>query len=329
MKKWLTLFWIGIGCCVVLPAQNVGDNNTTTNTLALTTQERSQKSLSETIKRIDRKIDELYQKETVTPLNENELLRLDRLQEARMMMELRLKTGAGDMEKVKTLLKEAGEQEEANLTDTINQAKPTSSPSEDLLLSDLSESIPGKLVTKENEITNNPPESFLPQEPKTDSIETALNLSSDRLEVYRDMVTTSQKRTAEMDEKIAAIQKKIALLVDDTYPDYNAIYAETHDLTELLYDRTIEQVELRRDLKTILSPEQMKLWIAQSKGAKRTAAKKPVSAQTEEATDIQSILPEQISMGDEEGIVYVPMRLVPIRTEEGKKIYRAEPLKAN
>lgn len=328
MKKCFVLFCVSILAAVVLLAQDSMQNNSATNTVALTSQERSQNSLSETIKRIDRKIDELYKKESLTPLNESELLRLDRLQEARMIVELRLKTGAGDMDRAKTLLKEAGEQEETDSVEEQKQIQQTSPQTRDTLLSEIPESLSEKLVSKDDSSAHSA-ETLSLQETNLDPIEKALDLSEDRLEIYREMMSTSQKRTAEMDEKIAAIQEKIVLLVDDTYPDYSAIYAETHDLTELLYDRAIEQVELRRDLRTILSPEQMKLWMAKSIDAKKTIAKKPVSTQSEGTETMQSLLSEQTLDGDDAGIVYVPMRLVPVQTEEGKKIYRAEPLKTN
>ena len=64
----------------------------------------SEDSISHKIKLIDEKIALIYEKEKKTPLTEADFLRLDRLQEARMIAELRLQTGFGDTNRLNELL---------------------------------------------------------------------------------------------------------------------------------------------------------------------------------------------------------------------------------
>ncbi len=349
MKKVLVLASVIVACGMIVLAQDANPSVASTNKVDSISQ-RATKNLSDTITRIEKKITALYEKDVRTPLSAAELEKLDRLQEARMILELRLKTGAGDVERADALLneyfykdEEPSEVESTEDAPQKNAIEKEPALAEDNVVPDLSpeasrlweefrkqrklsvdeEAVPtnGDLLEQAKQLfQKNQEENALTNKVAQagETLESKLGLQSSQLFSYQEAMSASAQRQNDFEKQMKTLQERIQSMIDDDYPDYTAIYDATRSYGELMYDYTIEQVELRRELAALLSPEQMKIWRSES------AVKNVAKSSKSEGVSVSDFSP--MLSGEDESIVYVPMRLVPSQGKDGKKIYKAEPL---
>ena len=326
----------------------------------------SEDSISHKIKLIDEKIALIYEKEKKTPLTEADFLRLDRLQEARMIAELRLQTGFGDTNRLNELLAD-----EINVATNLNNAPSTpKTPSSEEIIQNTpllpqSPSIPTNSPANLEEIlhqvredyqrennlssmdTNNIPSEqnslidLSTQQPispshvinsslsnaasqttstLTDSqMEAQIGLREDQIESYRNTLTTFKTRIRELNQKIETSQKEINSLIDQEFPDYSLIFDHSRSIMDMVYESAITQVELRRELRIVLTEEQFKRWIQLNRHSQQLS---PVVLN-------RFVSAPQIIPNSEDGsLIYVPMRLVPTQTQDGRTINIATPLKS-
>lgn len=104
-------------------------------------------------------------------------------------------------------------------------------------------------------------------------------------------------------------------MIDEEFPNYGDIYECSRGLMDALYDKSIEQVELRRGLRLLLTQSQMRIW---TRYAWESQTKTKMLSQPQKIDS--KILPE------DEQIVYVPMRLQRTQISDGSIIYQAVPL---
>ena len=88
---------------------------------------------------------------------------------------------------------------------------------------------------------------------------------------------------------------------------------------DMVYESAITQVELRRELRIVLTEEQFKRWIQLNSPSQQLS---PIVLN-------RSVSASQIISNSEDGsLVYVPMRLIPTQTQDGRTINIAAPLKS-
>ncbi|MBR5604977.1 MAG: hypothetical protein IKW70_00910, partial [Verrucomicrobia bacterium] len=95
-------------------AENTNDVSTPSRSLEQPANQTQK--LTSIIKRIDQLIQDLYDKDKIAPLSEKDLQRLDRLQEARMLAELKLQVGSGDENRLEELLSDTETEESLQVT---------------------------------------------------------------------------------------------------------------------------------------------------------------------------------------------------------------------
>jgi len=320
MKRYLSLVLILLSCICVCskPAE--------TNLVKEVELARARANLQTTIERIDKLINALYEKEKLGILNERDYLRLDRLQEARVLAELRLQQGTEDEGKIERLLNEAAENqiEEVSRNNT-NQLfeidnkellKGTLSGADDSIADGLAAMVNSEKQPEGQEFIQQPViADVVPVRSGDTNVEKLMNLNPESLLRYREIVADSNERIEEIDKKIEQLQKNLKTLIDEEFPNYGDIYECSRGLMDALYDKSIEQVELRRSLRLLLTQAQMRIWM-------RYAWESQVKTKV--------LSPSQKSEGkilsEDEQIVYVPMRLQRTQISDGSIIYQAVPL---
>ncbi|MBQ7589253.1 MAG: hypothetical protein IJU47_01015 [Verrucomicrobia bacterium] len=344
MKKYLLLVLVcACSASSLILAENTNDVSTPARSLEQSANQTQK--LTSIIKRIDQLIQDLYDKDKIAPLSEKDLQRLDRLQEARMLAELKLQVGSGDEKRLEELLSDTNIEAPSEVTpqkvnkieEIIPQTKeaPREMPKENISNTDL-ESILKELrknTKDQQDVDLETIQSRLKLQASATNEQNALNIPEHLEEEYRQILSEYQTRIDTLTRQIDELQQKITLAIDEDYPEYSVIYEHSHNLMELTYERAITQIELRRDLRSILTPEQMKRWLAQNKknissptnSEQTIKAEAPVRTAPKINTDA---LPDENAFEpDEDGIVYVPMRLVPVQTKNGRTVYQAQPLK--
>ena len=340
MKKYLLLVLVcACSASSLILAENTNDVSTPSRSLEQSANQTQK--LTSIIKRIDQLIQDLYDKDKIAPLSEKDLQRLDRLQEARMLAELKLQVGSGDEKRLEELLSDTNIESSSQVTpqkvnkveEIISQTR--EAPKENISNTDL-ESILKELrknTKDQQDIDLEAIQSRLKLQPSATNEQNTLNIPEHLEEEYRQILSEYQTRIDTLSKQIDELQQKITLAIDEDYPEYSVIYEHSHNLMELTYERAITQIELRRDLRSILTPEQMKRWLAQNKknisspinSEQTTKTEAPVKTVPKINTDV---LPDENAFEpDEDGIVYVPMRLVPVQTKNGRTVYQAQPLK--
>ncbi len=303
-----------------------------TNTVQEPQLARAQTNLRATIERIDRLINALYEKEKVTFLNDSEYLRLERLQEARILAEMRLQLGTDDDGRIEKLLADAGEgQREEPIRRPTNQQEQLI---EEKLLGDPylpmddlgSEGLAAML--REQGMASPGLAGLEPVSTETDSsqstlsnVEKLLQLSPEVLEHDREITLEAEERIAEIDKKIDQLQNKLNTLIDAEYPDYADLYECSRQQMDAVYDKALEQIELRRSLRLLLTQSQMRTWQRYA----RESQEKTKSPTTVPATVLENTHPTSL---DDKQIVYVPMQLQKVQMSDGSIIYQAVPLPA-
>ena len=107
--------------------------------------------------------------------------------------------------------------------------------------------------------------------------------------------------------------------VDQEFPDYSLIFDHSRSIMDMVYESAITQVELRRELRIVLTEEQFKRWIQLNRHSQQLS---PVVLN-------RFVSAPQIIPNSEDGsLIYVPMRLVPTQTQDGRTINIATPLKS-
>lgn len=319
MKKYLSLVLILVSCICVCskPAE--------TNLVKEVELTKTRANLQTAIERIDKLINALYEKEKLGVLNEKDYLRLDRLQEARVLAELRLQQGTEDDGRIERLLSETAENQteevSGNNTNQLFEIDNKELLKETLPAAD--ESITDRLATIVN--SEKQPEGQEGVQPVIAdaalvssgdaNVEKLLNLNPESLLHYREIVADSNERIGEIEKKIEQLQKNLKTLIDEEFPNYGDIYECSRGLMDALYDKSIEQVELRRGLRLLLTQSQMRIWTRYA-WESQTKTKMLSPSQKSES----KILPE------DEQIVYVPMRLQRTQISDGSIIYQAVPL---
>lgn len=319
MKKYLSLVLILVSCICVCskPAE--------TNLVKEVELTKTRANLQTAIERIDKLINALYEKEKLGVLNEKDYLRLDRLQEARVLAELRLQQGTEDDGRIERLLSETAENQteevSGNNTNQLFEIDNKELLKETLPAAD--ESITDRLATIVN--SEKQPEGQEGVQPVIAdaalvssgdaNVEKLLNLNPESLLHYREIVADSNERIGEIEKKIEQLQKNLKTLIDEEFPNYGDIYECSRGLMDALYDKSIEQVELRRGLRLLLTQSQMRIWM---RYAWESQTKTKMLSQPQKIDS--KILPE------DEQIVYVPMRLQRTQISDGSIIYQAVPL---
>ena len=319
MKKYLSLVLILVSCICVCskPAE--------TNLVKAVEPTKARANLQTAIERIDKLINALYEKEKLGVLNEKDYLRLDRLQEARVLAELRLQQGTEDDGRIERLLSETAENQteevSGNNTNQLFEIDNKELLKETLPAAD--ESITDRLATIVN--SEKQPEGQEGVQPVIAdaalvssgdaNVEKLLNLNPESLLHYREIVADSNERIGEIEKKIEQLQKNLKTLIDEEFPNYGDIYECSRGLMDALYDKSIEQVELRRGLRLLLTQSQMRIW---TRYAWESQTKTKMLSQPQKIDS--KILPE------DEQIVYVPMRLQRTQISDGSIIYQAVPL---
>ncbi len=319
MKKYLSLVLILVSCICVCskPAE--------TNLVKEVELTKTRANLQTAIERIDKLINALYEKEKLGVLNEKDYLRLDRLQEARVLAELRLQQGTEDDGRIERLLSETAENQteevSGNNTNQLFEIDNKELLKETLPAAD--ESITDRLATIVN--SEKQPEGQEGVQPVIAdaalvssgdaNVEKLLNLNPESLLHYREIVADSNERIGEIEKKIEQLQKNLKTLIDEEFPNYGDIYECSRGLMDALYDKSIEQVELRRGLRLLLTQSQMRIW---TRYAWESQTKTKMLSQPQKIDS--KILPE------DEQIVYVPMRLQRTQISDGSIIYQAVPL---
>lgn len=340
MKKYLLLVLVcACSASSLILAENTNDVSTPSRSLEQSANQTQK--LTSIIQRIDQLIQNLYDKDKISPLSEKDLQRLDRLQEARMLAELKLQIGSGDENRLDELLKETIAEETSEIKNTkTNRVEELIPPVKEALRKDILNSDIENILKELRKDTANRQDIDLESLRASLDLKNTLSTNSQSMldlpehlqEEYQQILGEYKTRIDSLSRQIEELQQKITLAIDEDYPEYSAIYEHSHDLMELTYERAITQIELRRDLRSILSPEQMKRWLAQNKQMLSTTPKTE-TAKTEEtpkpATKTDSdIQPDEDAFEpDENGIVYVPMRLVPVKAKNGRTVYQAQPLK--
>lgn len=321
MKKYLSLVLLLV-CCIC-----VSSKPAETNLVKAVEPTKARANLQTAIERIDKLINALYEKEKLGILNERDYLRLDRLQEARVLAELRLQQGTEDDGRIERLLSEAAEnQTEEVVKNNTNQL--FEMDDKELLketLPSTGESVTDRLAAivnseKQPEVQGGVEPSIANAVPISSgdaNVEKLMNLTPESLLHYRELVADANERIGEIDKKIEMLQKNLKTLIDEEFPNYGDIYECSRDLMDVLYDKSIEQVELRRNLRLMLTQSQMRIWMryAWESQAKTKTLSPPLRLDSK-------ILPE------DEQIVYVPMRLRRTQISDGSIIYQAVPLSA-
>ena len=318
MKKYLSLVLILVSCICVCskPAE--------TNLVKEVELTKTRANLQTAIERIDKLINALYEKEKLGVLNEKDYLRLDRLQEARVLAELRLQQGTEDDGRIERLLSETAENQteevSGNNTNQLFEIDNKELLKETLPAAD--ESITDRLATIVN--SEKQPEGQEGIQPVIAdaalvssgdaNVEKLLNLNPESLLHYREIVADSNERIGEIEKKIEQLQKNLKTLIDEEFPNYGDIYECSRGLMDALYDKSIEQVELRRGLRLLLTQSQMRIW---TRYAWESQTKTKMLSQPQKIDS--KILPE------DEQIVYVPMRLQRTQISDGSIIYQAVP----
>ena len=319
MKKYLSLVLILVSCICVCskPAE--------TNLVKEVELTKTRANLQTAIERIDKLINALYEKEKWGVLNEKDYLRLDRPQEARVLAELRLQQGTEDDGRIERLLSETAENQteevSGNNTNQLFEIDNKELLKETLPAAD--ESITDRLATIVN--SEKQPEGQEGVQPVIAdaalvssgdaNVEKLLNLNPESLLHYREIVADSNERIGEIEKKIEQLQKNLKTLIDEEFPNYGDIYECSRGLMDALYDKSIEQVELRRGLRLLLTQSQMRIW---TRYAWESQTKTKMLSQPQKIDS--KILPE------DEQIVYVPMRLQRTQISDGSIIYQAVPL---
>lgn len=321
MKKYLSLVLLLV-CCIC-----VSSKPAETNLVKAVEPTKARANLQTAIERIDKLINALYEKEKLGILNERDYLRLDRLQEARVLAELRLQQGTEDDGRIERLLSEAAEnQTEKVVKNNTNQL--FGIDDKELLkeaLPSTGESVTDRLAAIVN--SEKQPEEqgggepsiadALPISSGDANVEKLMNLTPESLLHYRELVADANERIGEIDKKIEILQKNLKTLIDEEFPNYGDIYECSRGLMDALYDKSIEQVELRRNLRLMLTQSQMRIWMRYA-----------WESQAKTKTLSPSLKLDSKILPEEEQIVYVPMRLQRTQISDGSIIYQAVPLSA-
>jgi len=321
MKKYLSLVLLLV-CCFI-----VSSKPAETNLVKAVEPTKARANLQTAIERIDKLINALYEKEKLGMLNERDYLRLDRLQEARVLAELRLQQGTEDDGRIERLLSDAAEnQTEEVVKNNTNQLFEIDD--KELLkeaLPSTGESVTDKLAAivnsdKQSEGQEEVEPVLADAEPVSTgdaNVEKLMNLTPESLLHYREIVADANGRITEIDKKIELLQKNLKTLIDEEFPNYGDIYECSRGLMDALYDKSIEQVELRRNLRLLLTQTQMRIWM---RYAWESQAKTKMLSPSLKSDS--KIFPEN------EQIVYVPMRLQRTQISDGSIFYQAVPLTA-
>ncbi|MCK9314886.1 MAG: hypothetical protein M0Q48_01905 [Verrucomicrobia bacterium] len=319
MKKYLSLVLLLV-CCFI-----VSSKPAETNLVKAVEPTKARANLQSAIERIDKLINALYEKEKLGMLNERDYLRLDRLQEARVLAELRLQQGTEDDGRIERLLSEAAE----NRTEEVanNNTNQLFEIDEKELLKETQPGTGESVTDKLAAIVNSEKQSeelgvvepsiadAVPISSGDANLEKLMNLTPESLLHYREIVADANGRITEIDKKIELLQKNLKTLIDEEFPNYGDIYECSRGLMDALYDKSIEQVELRRNLRLMLTQSQMRIWM---RYAWESQAKTKMLSPSLKSDS--KILPE------DEQIVYVPMRLQRTQISDGSVIYQAVPL---
>jgi hypothetical protein len=285
-------------------------------------------NLQSAIERIDKLINALYEKEKLGMLNERDYLRLDRLQEARVLAELRLQQGTEDDGRIERLLSEAAEKQTEEVAN--NNTNQLFEIDDKELLKETQPSTGGSVTDKLAAIVNSEKQSeelgvvdpVIAESASISSgdsnVEKLMNLTPESLLHYREILADANGRITEIDKKIELLQKNLKTLIDEEFPNYGDIYECSRGLMDALYDKSIEQVELRRNLRLMLTQSQMRIWMRYAWESQTKTKMLSPSLKSD-----SKILPE------DEQIVYVPMRLQRTQISDGSVIYQAVPLTAS
>lgn len=211
MKKYLSLVLILVSCICVCskPAE--------TNLVKEVELTKTRANLQTAIERIDKLINALYEKEKLGVLNEKDYLRLDRLQEARVLAELRLQQGTEDDGRIERLLSETAENQteevSGNNTNQLFEIDNKELLKETLPAAD--ESITDRLATIVN--SEKQPEGQEGVQPVIAdaalvssgdaNVEKLLNLNPESLLHYREIVADSNERIGEIEKKSNSFKK--------------------------------------------------------------------------------------------------------------------------
>lgn len=319
MKKCLSLVLLLV-CCFI-----VSSKPAETNLVKAVEPTKARANLQTAIERIDKLINALYEKEKLGVLNERDYLRLDRLQEARVLAELRLQQGTEDDGRIERLLSEAAEnrtEEVANNNtnqlfeiDEKELLKKTQPGTGESVTDKLAAIVNSEKQSEELGVVDPSIADAVPISSGDANLEQLMNLTPESLLHYREIVADANGRITEIDKKIELLQRNLKTLIDEEFPNYGDIYECSRGLMDALYDKSIEQVELRRNLRLMLTQSQMRIWM---RYAWESQAKTKMLS--------PSLKSDSKILSEDEPIVYVPMRLQRTQISDGSVIYQAVPL---
>lgn len=347
MKKWMILLLATFLTYTPVAQETDGGSEPapSQNTLS-----KSQIRLKELIKKLDKQIDELYEKEKIEALNERDLLKLDRLREARMIAELRLQTGYEDNDEyLKDLIKEVPENEEevpVKKEDTPDLSKEKISL-QDLLNKNTEENlgVPDtnadtdadidtelariKELLKKSKEGKNFEDTFsqidsedtetIEKSSENESVLTGealakkLKLDDSLKEIFLEIVKDSERKIKELEEEESKAYEELNRIISAEIPNYSDVYENSQTIAKVLYDKALVLIETKDSLRQVLLPEQFKAW-EKITAKERIIKQKGASKRSESASVLND--------GD---VIYVPMKITAEKNKDGKTIYKAVP----